>query len=145
MRPQYATWQRGSHGRVATCNDCHVPHDNIFKTYAFKAMDGTRHSWMFTFRLEPQVIRMHEPGVRVVQDNCIRCHADAMGDAVHTLAIAARDARAGRGKLCWECHRETPHGRVKSLTSTPDAQVPLLDNVLPPWLQPLRKDHEQDP
>ena len=23
MAPQYATWEKGSHGRVATCNDCH--------------------------------------------------------------------------------------------------------------------------
>jgi cytochrome c nitrite reductase small subunit len=51
MNPQFATWQRGSHGRVATCNDCHVPHDNIAHTYYFKAQDGLRHSTMFTFRL----------------------------------------------------------------------------------------------
>src|SRR3970040_396575 len=52
MTPQFATWQRSSHARVATCNDCHVPQDNLIRTYAFKASDGLRHSFMFTFRLE---------------------------------------------------------------------------------------------
>ena len=57
MYPEYATWERGSHGRVATCNDCHVPQDNFIRKYAFKASDGFRHASMFTFRMEPQVIR----------------------------------------------------------------------------------------
>ena len=26
MAPYYATWKHSSHGRDATCNDCHVPH-----------------------------------------------------------------------------------------------------------------------
>jgi len=67
MAPQYATWQHSSHSRVATCNDCHVPHDNFFRKYAYKAKDGSRHAFMFTFRMEPQVIRMHQPGKNVVQ------------------------------------------------------------------------------
>ena len=29
MAPYYATWSHSSHGRNATCNDCHVPHQNI--------------------------------------------------------------------------------------------------------------------
>lgn len=37
MNPQYATWQRGSHGRVAVCNDCHVPHDSLIKKYFSRA------------------------------------------------------------------------------------------------------------
>ena len=30
MTPYYATWMHSSHARDATCNDCHVPHNNIF-------------------------------------------------------------------------------------------------------------------
>ena len=37
MAPQYATWQKGSHGRVTVCNDCHVPQDNFIKKYFFKS------------------------------------------------------------------------------------------------------------
>ena len=66
MAPQYATWERSSHARVTVCNDCHVPHNNVFNKYLFKAMDGTRHSFMFTFRMEPQVIHIHDAGTTVV-------------------------------------------------------------------------------
>jgi cytochrome c nitrite reductase small subunit len=37
-------------------------------------------------------------------------------------------------KYCWECHRQTPHGRVNSLSSTPYARVPALEPVVPEWL-----------
>lgn len=129
MAPQYASWQKGSHGRFTTCNDCHVPQDLVRK-YAFKAYDGTRHAFMFTFKLEPPVIQMHAPGQRVVQENCIRCHGDFMRT---TLAIAG--TAHGEGRRCWDCHREVPHGRVNSLASAPHARVPTPEPVrLPDWL-----------
>jgi cytochrome c nitrite reductase small subunit len=134
MAPQYATWQRGSHGRATTCNDCHVPHDNIFRTYAFKASDGMRHATMFTLRLEPQVIQIKDAGIAVVQENCIRCHDDLV-HRVTAGSLTAMNARAGEGLLCWECHREVPHGRVSSLASTPYARVPRLEPVAPQWLR----------
>jgi cytochrome c nitrite reductase small subunit len=133
MSPQYATWQHSSHTRVATCNDCHVPQDNIFRTYAFKASDGMRHAYVFTFRLEPQVIQIKEAGKTAVQENCIRCHV-AILDRVAIGKVSFDDARHGKGLLCWDCHRETPHGRVNSLASAPYAQVPRLTPVLPEWI-----------
>ena len=36
MTPYYATWMHGAHARNTTCNDCHVPHDNVFRKYFFK-------------------------------------------------------------------------------------------------------------
>ncbi|MGP1351361.1 MAG: NapC/NirT family cytochrome c, partial [Hoylesella marshii] len=36
MTPYYNTWAHSSHARNATCNDCHVPHQNIFMKYFFK-------------------------------------------------------------------------------------------------------------
>ncbi len=134
MAPQYATWQRGSHGRATTCNDCHVPHDNILRTYAFKASDGLRHATMFTLRMEPQVIQIKEAGVAVVQENCIRCHSDLVHE-VSSGSLTAMNARAGEGLLCWQCHREVPHGRVNSLASTPYARVPRLGPIAPEWLR----------
>ncbi len=76
MTPQYASWKHSSHARVATCNDCHVPHDSTLRKYYFKAMDGGRHSAMFTLRMEPQVIKAREESVKVIQANCMRCHSD---------------------------------------------------------------------
>jgi cytochrome c nitrite reductase small subunit len=137
MYPQFATWERGSHGRVATCNDCHVPHDNIFSTYFFKASDGLRHATMFTFRLEPQVIQIKEAGIEAVQNNCIRCHTSV----IHPVSLRGIDARGIHedGRLCWDCHREVPHGRVNSLSSTPYARVPQLEPVTPKWLKEYLK------
>ncbi|MBI5647413.1 MAG: cytochrome c nitrite reductase small subunit [Ignavibacteriae bacterium] len=134
MAPQYATWQHGSHGRVATCNDCHVPQDNIVRTYAFKAQDGLRHATMFTLRLEPQVIQIKEAGADAVQENCKRCH-DKLLHTVSLTSMTGHDARAGEGVYCWHCHREVPHGRVNSLASTPYARVPIPTTIVPEWLE----------
>jgi cytochrome c nitrite reductase small subunit len=38
-------------------------------------------------------------------------------------------------RLCWECHRETPHGRVNSLSSVPYARVPLPESPVPDWIK----------
>jgi len=133
MAPQYATWERSSHARVTVCNDCHVPHSNPVSKYLFKAMDGTRHSFMFTFRMEPQVIRIHEAGTAVVQENCIRCHSNRVQN-VKEKFVTLEMKEHGGGKLCWECHRETPHGRVSSLASVPFARAPIPSSVIPEWI-----------
>ena len=136
MTPEYVTWERGSHGRVAVCNDCHVPHDNIFRKYFFKAQDGSRHAFMFTFRMEPQVIKAHKPSIGVIQENCLRCHANLVGQVRYANSTAEAAAH-GDGRLCWECHRETPHGRVHSLASVPHARRPQQEPVIPDWLNPF--------
>lgn len=134
MAPQYATWQHSSHREVANCNDCHVPHDNIFRTYYFKAMDGARHASMFTLRLEPQNIFIKQAGIQVVQENCIRCHSTLITDS-KLLVQTEQFHSKFEERLCWDCHREVPHGRVKSLSSTPYARVPLLKSNVPEWLK----------
>ncbi|MBK1876688.1 cytochrome c nitrite reductase small subunit [Pelagicoccus mobilis] len=144
MTPQFATWERGSHARVASCNDCHVPHDTLLNKYYFKAKDGARHAFMFTFHMEPQVIKVHEPGMAVIQDNCIRCHEHLLDEGVH-LAVSLQEAETGTGKLCWDCHRETPHGKVNSLSSTQWARTPTLDPVMPEWMnKQLSKQNESE-
>ena len=39
MQPQYDSWQKSSHHAVASCVDCHLPHDFIGK-YIAKAENG---------------------------------------------------------------------------------------------------------
>ena len=134
MAPYHATWERGSHGKVATCNDCHIPHDNFVKSFLFKAQDGMRHSYVFTFRLEPQVIRIKQAGKEVVQQNCIRCHSNQI-HPISVRAISARKIQEEGDGYCWDCHRETPHGSVNSLTSTPYARVPQLTSPIPDWIK----------
>ena len=134
MAPQYASWSHGSHREYANCNDCHVPHNNVFNKYFFKAKDGLRHSTMFALRLEPQVIFIHEAGQEVVHQNCIRCHSKLLLDPKLVSSVKSQDVHA-TDRVCWECHREVPHGRVHSLSSNPNALVPLPESPVPVWLK----------
>ena len=142
MGPHYATWQHSAHREVTNCNDCHVPHDNFIKKYAFKAQDGMRHSTIFTMRGEPQSIHINEGALEVVQSNCIRCHENLvqnMEDQTHF----STQAQHGYGKYCWECHRETPHGAVRSLSATPNAIVPVNESIIPEWIQKKLKEKKK--
>ncbi len=134
MYPHYASWSKSSHSEVATCSDCHVPQDNLVRKYYFKANDGFRHSLFFTFRWEPQVLMLKRPGKGAVQENCIRCHSQ-MVDMTQLVEVTRKVAEAGDGKFCWDCHRETPHGTVKSLSAAPHSLVERLPTVVPPWLE----------
>jgi cytochrome c nitrite reductase small subunit len=140
MFPQYSSWQHSSHARVATCNDCHVPHDNFISKYLFKASDGLRHTAMFTLRLEPQVIHIKEAGQEVVHENCERCHQGLL-DYVHSAAQDRGYEDTEEEEPCWKCHQEVPHGTVSSLSSFPNARVPKLSPVVPDWIDnALNKD-----
>lgn len=134
MAPQFATWNHSSHREVAHCNDCHVPHNNVFNKYYFKFKDGLRHATIFTLRTEPQVIFIKEEGKEVVQDNCIRCHHDLITDE-KLLQLTSVTHHFRTERQCWVCHRETPHGRVNSLSSVPHARVPVPESPVPKWLK----------
>ena len=138
MAPQYATWSHSSHRRITNCNDCHVPHDNVFNKNYFKGKDGLRHATIFTLRNEPQVIFIKQEGLEVVYQNCIRCHADqikdeSIEDKVGNYMPILND------RYCWDCHRGVPHGRVNSLSSVPYARVPLPQSNVPKWLKNIVK------
>ena len=133
MEPQYATWFHSSHREAANCNDCHVPHNSVFSKYFFKAKDGMRHSTIFALRKEPQVMKIKHEGLTVVQENCKRCHS-FVNEEVTSMNVTGENYTHGEGKLCWECHREVPHGTVTSLSSTPNAFVPRLGSPVPDWL-----------
>lgn len=139
MTPFYQSWMHSSHHLWATCNDCHVPQDNVFKKYAFKAMDGLYHSAVFTLRSEPQAIRPRNPSNNVIMDNCIRCHMELNTEFVKTGMISYTEATHGEGKACWDCHREVPHTIVSNLSSSPNAIVPLPESPVPDWLKKLMK------
>lgn len=143
MYPQYATWMHSSHREKATCNDCHVPHDNVFRTYFFKAKDGLRHATIFTARAEPQVIQIKQAGINVVQENCIRCHKGLV-DYVNIVQVTGENHEEGVGFRCWDCHRETPHGTVNSLAATPYSLVPRMKSIVPDWMQNFENDNTDE-
>lgn len=135
MTPYYATWEHSSHARNATCNDCHVPHDNIAHKYLFKGMDGMKHVAYFVTHSERQAIMAEDASAQVIMDNCIRCHTQLNTAMVKTGQIDYEAAKKGEGKACWDCHRNVPHGKMNSLSSTPNALVPLPPAPAPEWMR----------
>ena len=127
MNNAYATWQHGSHRIAADCADCHLPHQNPIAEKAFQARDGLRHSYVFTFRLEPQTLQLSEGAKPVVQENCLRCH----GNQFLMVRLAAVTERR-----CWDCH-DGVHGRVISLSGTPHARRPPIPPAGLDWMKAL--------
>jgi cytochrome c nitrite reductase small subunit len=125
MTDAYASWQRGSHGRVAVCIDCHVPHRSIFAKYAYKGQDGLKHSYVFTMRKEPQVLELSAWAVPVVQANCVRCHSQQVM-MIEAAAVAQRH--------CWDCHQGV-HGKARSLSASPTALRPGLPDAGLDWMK----------
>ena len=137
MTPYYATWMHSSHGRDVTCNDCHVPHENIARKYFFKGTDGLKHVFAFVTQGERQVPEAQLASSQVIMNNCIRCHTELNAELVKTGKIDYMMTQAGQGKACWDCHRQVPHGGKNSLAATPTAVVPLPDSPVPEWVQRL--------
>lgn len=135
MAPYYATWFHSSHSRHATCNDCHVPHENELRKWVFKGTDGIRHTAIFLTKGEKQVLRATPTSSQVIMNNCIRCHTQLNQELVSSGRINYMMAQAGEGKSCWDCHRNVPHGGVNSLSSTPHAIVPYPESPVPEWLK----------
>ncbi|NLX80236.1 MAG: cytochrome c nitrite reductase small subunit [Proteiniphilum sp.] len=134
MSPYYATWSHSSHGRNTTCSDCHVPQDNIFSKYYFKAKDGLRHSTVFTMRAEQTALQAIPASSQVIMNNCIRCHEQLNQEFVNTGRMDFKEMKKNNGHACWDCHRDVPHTRSRSEVSTPNALVPMPDTTVPDWL-----------
>ncbi|MDR1808576.1 MAG: cytochrome c nitrite reductase small subunit [Propionibacteriaceae bacterium] len=103
MQPYYDAWSRGAHHSTATCNDCHLPHDNILHKYAVKAEDGVLHSTKFTLGTYPTVIVARQSSLDVVNQACLSCHAD--------ITDQIFQARMGTGEdiTCTRCHSAVGH------------------------------------
>lgn len=131
MTDAYVSWQRGSHGHSTVCTDCHVPHENPAAKWAYKGLDGTKHSAIYTMRAEPQVMHLSATAVPVVQRNCLRCHEDQL-QMVRLAGVSERK--------CWDCHQNI-HGEVRSLSASPSVLRPELPKAgLPIDVQEVSND-----
>jgi cytochrome c nitrite reductase small subunit len=103
MREPYDAWQKGPHHAHATCNDCHVPKDLVGK-YVTKVEHGYRHSKGFTFQDFHEPIQIKPSSLRIVENNCVRCHGGLVGDVVGHARIQ------GEHVSCIHCHSSAGHG-----------------------------------
>lgn len=108
MNEHYAAWTKSSHRSVATCNDCHTPHDLVGK-YTVKARNGFWHSFYFTTGNFPDPLRITDGNRQVTEGACRHCHSTL------TAAIDP-DPHAGstvtpedNSNSCVRCHRHVGH------------------------------------
>jgi cytochrome c nitrite reductase small subunit len=101
MDAVYESWYHGGHKNWANCSDCHTPHALIPK-YIVKAESGYHHVTAFTFGNIPVAIRAKESSREIVQENCIRCHAETVSAMVEGAMPLDR--------YCFDCHRTVAHG-----------------------------------
>jgi cytochrome c nitrite reductase small subunit len=106
MNPQYDAWLTSGHRHTATCVGCHLPHAGLAKWLA-KAEHGFRHSAAFTLQNFKEPIEITPADRRLVQDNCVRCHAALVHDVV---AVADTPERAVD---CLHCHAGAGHGAAR--------------------------------
>jgi cytochrome c nitrite reductase small subunit len=103
MNDEYDSWTKASHHAAAVCVDCHLPHDFIPK-YIAKADNGYHHSKGFTFMDFHEPIMIKPGNSRILQDSCLRCHADFVHD------IVGGSTEAVDAVSCVHCHRSVGHG-----------------------------------
>ena len=120
MEDYYAAWTKGSHRAVATCNDCHTPHDFLGK-YAVKATNGFFHSLYFTTGRHPDPIRIRESNRRVTERACRDCHEDvtaAITPGAHVAPGAGTGGTAGAHDDAWR----TRDGRTTAAVGANDSE-----------------------
>jgi cytochrome c nitrite reductase small subunit len=103
MRDHYESWERASHHAHAACNDCHAPHGGLAK-YVCKAENGFWHSKGFTFQDFHEPILIREKNSVILQQNCIRCHGEMVGD------IVIHPSHGESTPECVHCHGNVGHG-----------------------------------
>jgi len=103
MQTPYDAWLKSSHHSVASCNDCHTPH-NIVGKYAVKAKDGFLHSFYFTTGRYPDNIGITEFNRKITEEACRRCHQNITAE-IEGTGVAGRSGRL----QCIRCHRSAGH------------------------------------
>lgn len=107
MQEQYDGWIKSSHRSVATCNDCHTPH-NLIGKYSTKTQNGFWHSFYFTSGKFPDPIQITERNRKVTQAACRHCHADVV-ETIEAPAVTARKHFNADQTDCLRCHRSVGH------------------------------------
>jgi cytochrome c nitrite reductase small subunit len=106
MNDQYNSWRASGHHAAATCADCHLPHELVPKLIA-KGLNGYHHSKAFTLQNFHEPIMITPRNADILQENCVRCHADLIDSIVHGSKDTDSDVR------CVKCHADVGHGSVR--------------------------------
>jgi cytochrome c nitrite reductase small subunit len=100
MNEQYSAWLKSGHRHAASCVECHLPASGLAKWTA-KADHGFSHSIAFTLQNFKEPIEITQHDRAIVQENCLRCHADF---------VQAVSGSLGHELDCMHCHAGAGHG-----------------------------------
>jgi cytochrome c nitrite reductase small subunit len=114
MQPEYDGWQKASHHISAVCVDCHLPHSFVPK-YLAKAENGWRHGKLFTIGGFIEPIEVKPAGRRILEDNCVRCHASLTAELRALSGPDATNTTHQAGLSCLHCHSTVGHGEKAGL------------------------------
>ena len=121
MNTQYATWQHSSHRESATCVQCHLPQDSFIDKMIAKSRDGFNHSVAMTFGTYDNSIRVSDDAAKRIQNSCISCHRELVSQMIENTKSYKKNSGSSQvDRNCWDCHRSTPHGSTRSLSTTPN-------------------------
>jgi cytochrome c nitrite reductase small subunit len=107
MQEYYDAWVKSSHRSVATCSDCHTPHNFVGK-YAVKAENGFFHSLAFTSGRYPDNIEIRPRDARVTEGACRYCH-----QAITTAIVG----HSTKDMSCIRCHFNVGHSAASFVMS----------------------------
>lgn len=102
MQEQFDGWTHSSHRAVATCNDCHTPHDDPIAKWYVKGRNGFWHAYYFTTGTFHEPIQITEPNRKVTEAACRHCHGDLV------QAMDGGDPHADPSS-CIRCHGAVGH------------------------------------
>jgi|YelNatPaOPRAMG01_1025707.scaffolds.fasta_scaffold11067_1 cytochrome c nitrite reductase small subunit len=103
MNDHYNAWLKSSHKLVATCNDCHMPHNSILAKFIAKADNGFWHSFGFTTGRYHDPIMIRSRNIEIVEKACRHCHGEI------TAAIEAGYHQKSSQISCIKCHDKVGH------------------------------------
>jgi cytochrome c nitrite reductase small subunit len=106
MQGHLDAWIKSSHGKVATCNQCHAP-AGTFDKYYCKARNGFFHSLAFTTGEFPDNLRSTDYNHRVTEQACRNCHAEVS----HGLRSPVARMNTTEELSCIHCHATVGHDR----------------------------------
>ena len=96
---QNEDWLHSAH-RSVRCIDCHLPNENLVSHYLWKGIDGGKDVFLHVTGLgDANDTALTGHGRKVLQANCVRCHADMV-------------ARIDTTRSCVDCHRVNRHRRT---------------------------------
>ena len=101
MQDHLDGWRKSSHHSVATCNDCHTPHNFVGK-WMTKGLNGYHHSLAFTTGNFHEPIQITARNRAITEGACRECHQDV----VHSIDTVRK---GGEAMSCIRCHTGVGH------------------------------------